>query len=304
MRRAAWKARSPGLRAPRRREHEATASVLYNLGFLQLLRGQAVEAEQTFRRVLELYRRDLGERHPAVARTLHSLAIIYGNLGQPAEAERLYRQAIVIYADSFGPDDPSLAATRLELGLLLSDLGRSEEAIAEAQAAIDIYDRIEGPWAIKRAYATSVLGFALHAAGRRDEAAEKFERALAMMKEVRGPDSADLPPGLIELALIRIEQGRYKEAETLARRAVEIREKDEALTPWGVAKAKSVLAQAIARAGPLDGSARAGCAGNANHAGADQHWRSAHHACAERDSQRARSVRASSGDWLSAARER
>jgi CHAT domain-containing protein/Tfp pilus assembly protein PilF len=234
-------------------QHEAAASVLYNLGFLQVLRGQSVEAEQTFKRVLELYRRQVGEAHPAVARTLHSLAIIYGNLGQPLEAERLYRRAIAIFTDSFGPDDVSVAASRLEMGLLLADVGRAEEAIAEAEAALAVYERLGGEFAIKRAYATSSLGFALHAAGRLEEAAGAFERALATMAEVRGPESSDLPPGYTQLGEIYTKLGRYDEADARLKRAIAIREKDQALTPHGLVESLSVLASLrVAQNHPAD----------------------------------------------------
>src|SRR5262245_56219594 len=64
----------------------AGAAVLDSIGFIYVLRGQAIEAEPLYKEVLRIYRTAVGETHPAVARTFHSLAIVYQDLGQYEEA--------------------------------------------------------------------------------------------------------------------------------------------------------------------------------------------------------------------------
>lgn len=57
-----------------------------------------------------------------------------------------------------------------------------------------------------------------------DEAAE-LEAALAALERDRGPDHPDLVAPLERLGVLRHNEGRYREAETLYRRALAIAEK-------------------------------------------------------------------------------
>ena len=132
----------------------AGAAVLDSLGYIYVLRAQAIEAEPLYKEVLRIYGTVVGETHPAVARTFHSLAIVYQDLGQYDEAEQFYEKAIEILTRSFGPINASVAATRLERVLLLTERGASDEAIEEARAALSVYEQLKGPWEIKQGYAT------------------------------------------------------------------------------------------------------------------------------------------------------
>ena len=229
----------------------AGAAVLDSLGYIYVLRAQAIEAEPLYKEVLRIYGTVVGETHPAVARTFHSLAIVYQDLGQYGEAEQFYKKAIEILTRSFGPINASVAATRLERVLLLTERGASDEAIEEARAALVVYENLKGPWEIKQGYALSALGFALHRAAKLDAAAASFNRALQLMANVRGDQSSDLPPGLTELGEIYLEQGRLADAEASVNRAIAIREKDQAVTPQGLAKSLSTLARVQMKQGRL-----------------------------------------------------
>jgi len=229
----------------------AGAAVLDGIGYIYILRAQAIEAEPLYKEVLRIYRTVVGETHPAVARTFHSLAIVYQDLGQYDEAQQFYDKAIDLLTTSFGPINASVAATRLERVLLLTERGDSDKAIEEARAALAIYEKLKGPWEIKQGYAMSALGFALHRAGKLDAAAASFNRALQLIAKVRGDQSSDLPPGLTELGEIYLKQGRLADAEASVSRAIAIREKDEAATPHGLAKSLSALAQVQMKQGRL-----------------------------------------------------
>ena len=71
------------------------------------------------------------------------------------------------------------------------------------------------------------------------------------MAKVRGDQSSDLPPGLTELGEIYLEQGRLADAEASVNRAIAIREKDQAVTPQGLAKSLSTLARVQMKQGRL-----------------------------------------------------
>ena len=232
-----------------REDSLAGAAVLDGIGYIYILRAQAVEAEQLYKEVLRIYRTVVGDTHPVVGRTFHNLAIVYQDLAQYDEAEQFYAKAIDLLTRSFGPIDASVAATRLERALLLSERGDSDKAIEDARAALAIFEQLKGSWEIKRAYAMSALGFALHRAAKLDAAAASFDRALQLIAKVRGDQSSDLPPGLTELGEIYLEQGRLADAEASVNRAIAIREKDQAATPQGLAKSLSTLARVQTKQG-------------------------------------------------------
>ncbi|CAD6561253.1 hypothetical protein LMG28727_07374 [Paraburkholderia kirstenboschensis] len=220
----------------------AQASVLYNLGWIDILRREAIEAERVYKEVLAIYQRNLSDNHPSIGRALHCLAIVYQMLGQFAESERFYRRAIDIFTASFGAQDASVAATRLEYSSLLSKEGRAGDAIAQAREALAIYDRLPGNWDLKRGYANAVLALALHRAGDLPNAMKTYAVSLAFITSVRGPQSSDLPPGLTDLARIDRAQGRLDDATKLLDQAISIREKDGAATPVGLAESLSEMA--------------------------------------------------------------
>jgi CHAT domain-containing protein/Tfp pilus assembly protein PilF len=229
------------------------ASILYQLGWIHILRREALEADRVYREVLALYRAAVGPRHPAVARTLHSLAIVQQDLGQQDAATSYYEQAIGIFSGSLGESDPSVAATRLEFASLLAEWNRPAEAIEQARQALRILDRLPGRWEVKRGYATAVLALAQHKAGDLEEASRSYLVALKLISDVRGERSSDLPPGLTDLGRIYRAQGRLDDAERFLRRAVAIREQDGAATAAGLAESLSELSRVrMAKGEPIE----------------------------------------------------
>lgn len=221
----------------------ARASVLFNIGWVHILRRQTVEAERAYKDVLGIYRRRLGSQHPNVGKALHSLAIVYQDLGQFGQAEQLYRQAIDIFTASFGATDASVAASRLEYSSLLTEVDRPADGKREAQAALEIFNRLPGAWSLKRGYANSVLALALHRSGDLMNAETTYLRALELIGGVAGGQSSDLAPGLTDLARILRKLSRFNEAEARLLLAIAILERDGANTAGGLAESLSELVQ-------------------------------------------------------------
>ena len=219
------------------------ASALYNLASVDILRGRFLEAEPILKEALSTYREVVGMRHPAMGRTLHSLAIVYNRLGQHDVSARFYRQALDLFRELFGEDDLTLAATKVEYAQLLKDQKDLAGAEREAREALRIYASSPSRRPVYEGFAHSSLGFILHDLGDLPAAADAFERALAIIEQARGAHSSDLPPGLIELGQIRLKQRDFAAAEGLLTRAVAIRERDVARTPWGLSKALASLAE-------------------------------------------------------------
>ncbi|REG48605.1 tetratricopeptide repeat protein [Paraburkholderia sp. BL6669N2] len=219
------------------------ALILYKLGWVALLRRQAVEAERIYTETLAIYRRTLGDDSPMVGRVAHCLAIVYQDLGQFEQSERYYGRAIDIFTTRLGANDPQVAATRLEYSSLLSEGRRTDEAIEQAHAALAIYDSLHGQWDLTRGYASADLALAQHRAGDLTGAERTYGEALALMTRVRGAQSSDLPPGLTDLASIFRQQSRLDDADRALNQAIGIRRKDNASTPAGLAESLSELAR-------------------------------------------------------------
>ncbi|SAL28189.1 CHAT domain-containing tetratricopeptide repeat protein [Caballeronia humi] len=231
----------------------ARASVLYNIGWIEILRREAIEAEHVYTEVLAIYRRAYADSHPAVARALHCLAIVYQDLGQFDEARRLYERAIAAFTASLGDASAAAAATRVEYSLLLSESGDAGRAALQARTALSTYERLPGRWDVRRGYAYSALARAEHRAGDLANAEKHYAMALALIGTVRGSESSDLPPGLTDLARIHVAQKRYSEAGDELARAVGILRKDGATTAAGLAESLSELANLrLAEGNPTD----------------------------------------------------
>ena len=85
------------------------------------------EAEQLFRRVLEIDEKDLGADHPDVAACLNNLAILQKTQGKYIEAEALYRRALSILEKQYGREDPDVASCLNNLASVLRDvIGKQE----------------------------------------------------------------------------------------------------------------------------------------------------------------------------------
>ena len=64
--------------------------------------GRFKEAEESYRRVLDLRLSVVGKRHPDTMFSMHSLAEVCARRGQYDEAERLYREALALSGSILG----------------------------------------------------------------------------------------------------------------------------------------------------------------------------------------------------------
>ncbi len=245
---AAWR----DLQAGGKQQHLVAASVLYNRGFIMVLRGNAVEAEPLYRQVLLIYRNEVGPEHPAVGRVQHSLALVYASLGLYEKADEQLAAAIRLFAGSFGAINAAGAASLVERSLVLTQMRRTVDAVAEAEKALSIYAALGDKREMPQALARSVLGFAYHERGDLETAERYFLDALERMTRARGPDSSDLPPGLMQLGEIYRKQGRFDDARRVLERAVRIQEKDGAITGQGLAGSLAGLARVAESEGRYD----------------------------------------------------
>ncbi|HVH99067.1 MAG TPA: tetratricopeptide repeat protein [Enhygromyxa sp.] len=122
--------------------------------------GRADEAEQHYRRALDLYARSERPEHPEIAYALHNLADALTSLGRLDEAEAAYRESLTRKLATLGPNSPDEAGTRNNLAALLAERGRLAEARDQSALACAIVrDRLPPQHPIRVACETLASSF-------------------------------------------------------------------------------------------------------------------------------------------------
>ncbi len=206
-------------------QRPANAAVYLNLGVVFALANRNVEAEQAFRKVLELR----GEYEPAYSNlgavlarqqrwdeaeqscnkaiglkpdysdAHNNLGNILMSRGKLAQAEKEFRRALALNDDN--------AQAHHSLGGLLGRQGKMAEAEKEFRAVVRLVPN--------NAPAHADLGLACHQQGKLDEAEKEERQAIALL-----PNYAE---AWFNLANILVERKKLKEAEDALRRALAIK---------------------------------------------------------------------------------
>lgn len=181
-------------------------------------------ASISWRRLLGVYQRDLGDDHPYVLNTLQSLADCaerLGNIQEVVEWRKKERETF------------PLALTRTQLQL---DGGESE-CVDDACGLAYV--------------ATTILTWAPN---RYPEAEMLLRRCLGIQEVKLGPDDLQVAHTLYKLAVCIGKAGRLEEAERLSRRCLAIREANLGLEDVGVAYTLYDLGSIVRAAGRLEES--------------------------------------------------
>ena len=119
----------PGQRPPRRRPDLEQ----YRLGLRD--QGKVADAQQHYRRALELLRKAYGEEHPDVATCLNNFGHACYRQGEYAQALTSYRQALAIRRKVLGPEHPDVATCLNNLGVLAVEQGDIPTALDQIRQA-------------------------------------------------------------------------------------------------------------------------------------------------------------------------
>ena len=222
-------------------------------------------ASSTFRRLLEVEKRELGPNHPFLANTYQRLADWAERLRNIQEAvewrekeREVFSLALAklkpetVHAGAEGLDDEglvSLAATMLRLAP-----GDRDEAENILRRSLEIQEAKLGPEDLQVAYTLHELGVCVREA-RRPEEAEGFLRRCLAIREIRlGPDDVEVAYTLHELGACVREARRLQEAEELLRRCLAIEEASLGSDDMEVAYTLHQLGVCVREAGRLEGA--------------------------------------------------
>jgi TonB family protein len=201
-------------------EHVAA---LLEMGGAKQESGEYIEAEDLFRRALELGERVLGPDNPALAAALMNLAGARIVCAKPETAEPLVIRALSITEKTLGDHDPDFA-------ILVNDLARlcikqSAHAVAEPLLLrLLSMKRSKGDDHPEVATVLASLAGARQGMGRHESAEQLWRRVLDIRERTLAPNHLGLATALERLADSCSARGKIGEALQLLQRALTIRE--------------------------------------------------------------------------------
>jgi TonB family protein len=160
---------------------------LLKLGTLKQEMGSFAEAEELFRKALELGDRMFGPDHQEMIILLNDLTRLYLKQGSYASAEPLLLRLLDL-KKSKGEDHPEVATVLASLASVRQALGRHESAEQLWRHVVDIRERTLAPNHFATATALENLGQSCAARGKNRAALAAFERALVIRERTLGPE--------------------------------------------------------------------------------------------------------------------
>ena len=146
---------------------------------------------------------------------LMNLGVTYENMGERARAANYYLQSAKLY-ESLGDEARAVQIQTNRANLLINFGGSSEEAVRDAQNALAVARKVGD--AKFEVASLQIVAAADQNAGRLEDAERGLNRIVALAKERDLKD--DLAESTVELARLRLEQGRYAESLDLLTQAL------------------------------------------------------------------------------------
>jgi tetratricopeptide (TPR) repeat protein len=199
------------------------AKTLHGLGVLLERQGRYADAEQSFRKALELQRQALGPAHADKARTLQDLAKVIDESGNPKAAIPVMRQALDMQRQLNGSQpDPGLAEAINDLGTLLYEGGDYDAAEKLFIEAIAMKHRLLGDKHPEIALTLVNLARVLQNKGDLAGAEARFRDALAMQRLTLGDVHPDVATTLNDIAFVQYDRGDKQMAVATEREALRV----------------------------------------------------------------------------------
>lgn len=183
---------------------DTRARVLTTLGTTYHALGEYTKGRELLTEALAIRRAELGPEAPATLAAMHDLGLVLADGGHEDEAEVLLRQTLELRTATLGADHPDTLTSLIGYSRVVSLLGENRRAEEIARQALE---------------------------GRRLVLGENHPDTLSAMKDLakvltlleRWEEAIGLLEAMSRLASMLSHQHDYAEAETLYRRALEIR---------------------------------------------------------------------------------
>ena len=199
------------------------AANLSNLALAREEQSAYKDAEQLYRRVLELREKYLPPGSVEIASALNNLGGILHNMARDQEADPLLRRGLRIAEDAH--DQNVIAATLNTLGLVLAREGEPARAEPVMRRALALFEKIGGPDSLDAGKTLNNLA-ALYVDQKEFVKAEDAERRAVPIYEKHLPAGHPLIGAVLNnMFVILGGQKRFDEGEPYLRQALEIEER-------------------------------------------------------------------------------
>lgn len=181
--------------------------------------GGAITLAQAFDDTLKRIDSELGADPALQADLLDDFGEITTTKGNFEQAQRLFERALELAEKSHGPNDPAVAESLVNLGVLANYRGESLQGKPRLERAVAILAPHAQELPGEYATALAALAGVVHLEGNLPESARMFREVLQIQRQRHaGPDL--MIAALSNVASGLIVQGKYTEAEPLAREAL------------------------------------------------------------------------------------
>ena len=199
------------------------AAALVKLGELRQEEGDATEAEDFFRRALQVGEHALGPDDLMLVSALMSLGASMISRGAPDEAEPLLTRALTISEHNLGRDHPDLAGLLNDLSRLYLKQGAHSYA-EPLLLRLHAIKRVKGDDHPEVATVLASLAAVRQALGRHEAAEQLWRRVLEIRERTLAPNHFAIATALEHLAETCAARGKLDEALKLYQRSIGMRE--------------------------------------------------------------------------------
>lgn len=183
------------------------------LGYTLISLGRYAEADEPFRRAIEVASAELGARNEAVGDAYNGRAGAAYFRGELQAAIDYYAAAVSIFDEVFGPDTFAVATLESNMIAALTDLGRHDEALSVATHVLAIMSSTLPPGDLRMVDALVNMGRAQARVGKTDDGLRYLWRAATLFEESGDSSTPQLAIVESNLAEVYDQRGELEVAE-------------------------------------------------------------------------------------------
>lgn len=200
-------------------EHPDTLLTMNNLAVAYSRQGKLKEAESMHAQLLEIRRRKQGDRHVDTLRTTDNLAVMYLRRGDFEHALELFTTSLEGRRSVLGNGHTDTLRSATGLATAYLNLGRTKEAESLLIATLDDQRRLANNES-ETATTMERLAELYRRQEKYDQAQTLLSTALEANRRLLGPNHPDTILDFYMLGLVRLQQRKYDDVESLLRSVV------------------------------------------------------------------------------------
>jgi tetratricopeptide (TPR) repeat protein len=207
------------------RESSLYGTLLIRYARIHMAQGEGVRAERETREALGLIEKTMGPDHPMAARALVDLALLARDRKQGAAATPYLERSLRIFEKADAKKGSEYAGTMLILADQYRQQGRLADAEALCAKALRQMEENHGANSLLLATPLNNMATILYSGGAKPAEVEPLlTRALRLRETFQGPSHPDLADVLLNLGVVRKDQGLLEESAKCLQRSLALRQ--------------------------------------------------------------------------------